>query len=631
MCGICGIIDYNTSPISEASLRAMTDALSHRGPDDSGTYIDNSAAPHAALGHRRLSIIDLSPHGHQPMPNEDKKIWIVLNGEIYNYEALREELKAKGHLFSSNTDTETVLHLYEELGEDCVNRLNGMFAFAIWDDRKKELFMARDRFGKKPLLYHYKNNTFSFSSEFASLLAGGLVPKEVNREAINYYLSFGYIPAPLTIYRDVFKLPPAHILILKGGNITVKRYWKLDYSKKIDIPEEDAAEEVTRLLKEAVKARLRSDVPLGAFLSGGVDSSITVALMSEVSGRRVKTFCIGFDDERYDETKYARIIAKKFNTEHSEFIVRPNALEILPLLVERYGEPYADSSCIPSYYVAREAKKHVTVVLNGDGGDEMFAGYERYEAMLISERYNALPPFIRSAIKRIISSLPSKRNERGFVRKVKRFSSALELPAAKRYLRWQSIFFDDMKESLYSKDFENSLHGKESADWLTPYIKTSKEIGMLDGILSADVNMYLPNDLLVKMDIVSMANSLEARSPFLDYRVAEFAASLPESYKIKNGVKKYILKKSMSPLVPRENLHRRKMGFGVPVGSWFRGEMKDFLRDNLLSSKSLGRGYFNPAAIKSIVALHEGFREDFSFQLWALLMLELWHKRFIDT
>ncbi len=408
MCGICGIIDYTGSDkVNAQAIQRMCVAMKHRGPDNEGTYI-NKNSPRVGLGHRRLSIIDLSSVGHQPMSNEAGSVYMIFNGEVYNFQDLRIELIKKGHIFKSNTDTETVIHLYEEYDEDCVKYLRGMFAFAIWDSEKQALFLARDRVGKKPLLYSHTNGVFSFASEFLALLESEQVKKQINYEAINCYLTFGYIPAPLTIYKEIFKLLPAHYLILKDNKITIKQYWQLDYSKKIDISEDEAAEEILRLLKEAVKIRLYSDVPLGAFLSGGIDSSTVVALMSQLSGKKVKTFSIGFEESDYNELKYARNIAKRFDTEHNEFIVKPKASEILPLLVERYGEPYADSSCIPTYYVSQQTRRYVTVALNGDGGDELFAGYERYQGMLLAEAFNRMPELFRKPFHCVFLTLFSK-------------------------------------------------------------------------------------------------------------------------------------------------------------------------------------------------------------------------------
>ncbi len=630
MCGICGAIDYNrNSAVNEELLNAMCAELRHRGPDGQGVFVDRGT-PLAGLGHRRLSIIDLSASGHQPMPNEDKTVWVVLNGEIYNYRELRPLLEEKGHRFRSNTDTEVLIHLYEEHGEKCLDFLRGMFAFAIWDARQRALFLARDRAGKKPLLYSHSGGVFCFASEFCAFLRSGLIKKEINYEAIHYYLTYGYIPAPLTIYKGVSKLPPAHKIILKENKLTLSRYWQLDYSRKSSINEGDAAGEILRLLKEATRIRLHSDVPLGAFLSGGIDSSTIVALMSECSGRKVKTFSIGFEEGGFSELKYANNIAERYGTEHREFIVKPVALEVLPLLVERYGEPYADSSCIPTYYVSRQTKEYVTVALNGDGGDESFAGYERYQGMVAAEAYKRLPRFFRTGLSRVLCRLPDSINPKNRLRNIRRFFEAANLPAQFRYLQWVGIFNNSARDSLYSENFKSKIAKNDPIDWLAPYLNNPKDLCLLDRLLMADVHTYLPNDLLVKVDIASMCNSLEARSPFLDHKIMEFAAGLPAGYKMRHLVKKYILKKSIKDLVPKENVYRRKMGFGVPVGEWLRGELKDFLNETLLSSASLNRGYFRPEAIKEMVREHAQARVDYTMQLWALLMLELWHIRFVD-
>lgn len=629
MCGICGIINYTGKPVQEDTIGAMCSQIRHRGPDDEGIYISNSRFS-VGLGHRRLSIIDLSTSGHQPMSNENESIWIVFNGEIYNFKDIRSALENKGHIFRSDTDTETIIHLYEEYGTDCVNKLRGMFAFAIWDEKKESLFMARDRLGKKPLLYYKDGNTFCFASEFTSLLASGLIKKEINPEAIDYYLTFGYIPAPLTVYKNVFKLLPAHTLILMNRDISLNPYWQLDYSKKINISIVEAEEEVLRLLKEAVRIRLYSDVPLGAFLSGGIDSSTVVAMMSEASNGRVKTFSIGFEEKDYSELRYARRIAERFNTEHNEFIVKPKALEILPLLVERYGEPYADSSCIPSYYVSRETRRYVTVALNGDGGDELFAGYERYQAMWASEVYQKVPLFIRGIISGTASLLPDSVNPKNRLRRFKRFLEGANLPLNQRYVRWVGIFNEDLKKNLYSDDFSKAVSTVDSRRFIGRFLSDSNGLSLTDTLLYTDTMTYLPNDLLVKMDLASMANSLEARSPFLDHKLIEFVARLPSEYKLNGFVKKYILKKITSGMIPQENIYRRKMGFGVPVGEWFRNELKGLLYQTILSSSFLKSGYFKQDTVKNIVEQHISKQRDYSFQIWALLMLELWHKRFMD-
>jgi len=628
MCGICGILDYKEASIKEDMLLRMSGAMNHRGPDGGGVFIDNpNISPHVGLGHRRLKIIDLSEAGHQPMSNEDGTVWIVFNGEIYNFKELRADLEKMSHRFKSNTDTECIIHLYEEYGEDCVKYLRGMFAFAIWDGRRKILMLSRDRVGKKPLLYYHKHNRLCFASEFCALLASGYIDKEINSEAVDYYLTFGYIPAPLTIYSGVFKLPPAHTLIVKDNKLTIKKYWELDYKNKIRISEQEAADEVLKMLREAVKIRLYSDVPLGAFLSGGIDSSTVVALMSQLSANKVKTFSIGFEDGDYNELAYAKNIAQRFGTEHSEFIVKPKALEILPLLVERYGEPYADSSCIPTYYVSQQTRQHVTVALNGDGGDEVFAGYERYQAMIAAER---IPGMAKNIFAGLAEILPDSTNPKNRIRRLKRFLNGAALPFESRYIKWIGIFDNCLKEALYSQDFKKIIFGNDVSGLIRPFLSVSRGISTIDSLLLTDTMTYLPYDLLVKVDITSMANSLEARSPFLDHTLMEFVARLPSEYKMKNFVKKNILKKAIKGLVPKENIHRRKMGFGMPVGSWFRGELMDFLSETLLSKKSFSRGYFRPEAVSAMVDAHREMKADYSSQLWALLCLELWHQKFMS-
>lgn len=627
MCGICGIVDYG-AVVNENVIGRMCAAMKHRGPDGEGAYINKGAF--VGLGHRRLKIIDLSESGHQPMANENGSIWITFNGEIYNYRDLRIGLEGKGHKFKSSTDTETIIHLYEEYGEDCLKYLRGMFAFAIWDEKEQLLLIARDRVGKKPLLYHKNENKFCFASEFESLLSSNLIKKEIDSKAINYYLSFGYIPAPFTIYKDVFKLPPAHFLLLKNAKLILKQYWQLDYSKKINISEIDAADETRRLLSEATKIRLHSDVPLGAFLSGGIDSSVVVGLMSQTSSQRVKTFSVGFEDDDYNELNYARVIAKRFDTEHHEFIVKPKALEILPLLVERYGEPYADSSCIPTFYVAKETKQFVTVALNGDGGDELFAGYERYQAMLGSDIYRGMPVIIRGLLSKLIAKLPDSVNPKNKLRRIKRLFGAIDLPKEERYLRWIGIVDQPLKKYLYSEDFTRLTYGYSELKFIEPFLNSKNSLSLIDSLLYTDTMTYLPNDLLVKVDITSMANSLEARSPFLDQEVMEFVAGLPSNYKLRIFNKKHILKKAVKGLIPQEILRRKKMGFGVPIGKWFRTDLKVLLHDTLLSQDSLSRGYFDPAAVRFMVEQHISAKKDYAFILWALLVLELWHKRFMD-
>src|SRR5712671_344123 len=436
MCGITGIVRSDGAQIDRELLARMNDAIRHRGPDDDGFYFGDGVG----LAMRRLAIIDLKS-GQQPIPNSDRTAWIVFNGEIYNYRELRGQIEARGHQFYTDSDTEAIVHAYDQYGADCPKYLRGMFAFAIWDERAKSLFLARDRVGKKPLLYAQLNGQLVFGSEFMALLQHPNVSRDVNYEAIHHYLSFICVPAPLTAYQAIRKLEPGHSLLWKNGEIKLERYWQLDFSHKISISEAEAGERVVDLLRDAVRVRLMSEVPLGAFLSGGIDSSAIVALMAQESSEKVKTFSIGFEEQDFSELHHARRVAEHVGAEHHEFIVRPDALEVLPLLVEHYGEPYADSSAVPTYYVARETRKHVTVALNGDGGDESFAGYERYAAMRLAEKYRRLPSVLRDTLLRqVIERMPSSETKRSRVRDVKRFVQAASLPKVERYLRWVSVF-----------------------------------------------------------------------------------------------------------------------------------------------------------------------------------------------
>jgi asparagine synthase (glutamine-hydrolysing) len=627
MCGIVGFVNADASPANRSLLERMNAAIRHRGPDEDGYLCDGGVA----LAMQRLAIIDLAG-GQQPIHNADRTKWIVFNGEIYNYRDLRKDLESRGHQLFTNSDTEAILRLYEDFGADCVQHLRGMFAFAIWDSVDRSLFIARDRVGKKPLLYsHRPNGDLVFGSEFTALLEHPAVSREIDHQAIDAYLSFTCVPAPMTAYKEIRKLEPGHWLRWKNGEIETKRYWRPDFSKKIDISEEEAIQETTRLLRESTSLRMISEVPLGAFLSGGVDSSVVVALMAQESSTPVKTFSIGFDDEEYSELKYARIVADHVGAEHHEFVVKPDALEILPTLVEHYGEPYADSSAVPTYYVARETRKHVTVALNGDGGDESFAGYERYVAMRMAESYRKIPGFLRKPFLEFpVSLLPTSEVRRSRVRDAQRFFRSASKPRVERYLQLNSAFDRAAKSELYTRDFAAELNGHDAADVLGKWFKTANGSGIVDTTMMVDQMTYLPNDLLVKVDIASMANSLEARSPFLDHNVIEFAAKLPESLKLNGTDTKSFLKKVAARLVPREVIYRRKMGFGVPVGKWFRAEMKDFVREVLLSEKSLNRGVVRPEAIRRYVDEHTEARQDHSFRLWTLLMLELWFQRFID-
>ena len=627
MCGIAGLVDFDGRHAPESLVRAMCTAMCHRGPDDEGVMAipaqPASNEPQAILGNRRLSIIDVAG-GHQPIGNEDGTIWVVQNGEIYNFQELRARLEASGHKFATHSDTEILVHLYEDLGDDFVRELDGMFALALWDNRRKRLLLARDRFGKKPLLYAEAGGRLWFGSEFQALLADPAIRRDIDYDALDEYLSFMSIPAPLTIYQQIRKLPPASVLVRDATGIRISRYWSLQYLPKLEIDEHAAADEVRRLLTEAVRKRLISEVPLGAFLSGGVDSSAVVAIMAGLIGDRVKTFAIGFDDPRFNELPHARRIAEKYGCDHHEFEVKPRAIEIVPTLVKHYGEPYADSSAIPSFYLARLTRQHVTVALNGDGGDESFGGYGWHLGSRLAERWQAVPSPLRAMAEGLASGLaPLSSNRRSPISRMARFMSAASHPRAARYRNWLSVFTPDLKAEIYASPHRHP-------DALEGIFAAAPSLDAVDAMVRADIEWYLPTDLLVKMDIATMANSLEARSPFLDWKLAEFAARLPSTFKVKGNTSKYILKKAVASLVPGGNMHRPKQGFAVPVGPWFRGELKEFFADHVLGARFHERGLFKPAAVQRLFDDHQRGAGDYAHHLWTLLMLELWFREFID-
>src|SRR6266498_4450352 len=599
MCGIAGIVRNDRSDVDQALLARMCAAIRHRGPDDDGFYVNGPVG----LGMRRLAIIDLES-GQQPIHNQDRTAWIVFNGEIYNYRELRAQLEKLGHKFYTNSDTEAIIHAYDRYGANCPKHLRGMFAFAIWDERTQELFLARDRVGKKPVLYAQVNGQFIFGSEFSALLQHPDIGKEIDAEALHHYLSFMCVPAPLTAYRAIRKLEPGHSLRYSKGEIKIERYWQPDFSKKVDISEEEAGERAIEILRDAVRVRLMSEVPLGAFLSGGIDSSAVVALMAQESSEKVKTFSIGFEEQDFSELHHARRLAEHVGADHHEFIVRPDAMEVLPTLVEHYGEPFADSSAIPSYYVSKETRAYVTVALNGDGGDECFAGYERYAGMSIARKYAALPGALRNGlIGNVVNAIPGF-DVRPKLRKAKRFVTAASMAPVECYLRWVSAFDEEMKLNLYSERFRHETANFRTAGILEPWFAKANGSGIVDAALLTDTMTYLPNDLLVKMDIASMTVSLEARSPFLDHHLMEFAATLPEKLKLRRMTTKYLLKRVLKSLVPEENLTRKKMGFGVPIGHWFRGTMQPFLRETLLSDQALSRGLFKQDKVQGLIDQH---------------------------
>ncbi len=626
VCGIAGRINFRSgAPVDPEQVHQMCRLLGHRGPDGEGVHIDGPVG----LGHRRLAIIDLSAAAAQPMASADHTLWITYNGEIYNFQQLRIDLVRRGHRFRTQSDTEVILAAYREYGVECLAQLRGMFAFAIWDVRARTLFLARDRLGKKPLYYRLDSDGIAFASEPKAFLAEPGFQPRPHLEAISHYLTYQYVPTPLSAFESVHRLPPAHYLVVKDGQILQRRYWRLRYGRKRYLTEGEASEELLRLLRESVRLRLISDVPLGVFLSGGIDSSAVVALMAEHSALPVKTFSIGFEEKEYDEVAYARLVAQRYGTEHREFVVRPQAVEILPTIVWHYNEPFADSSAIPTYYLAALTRQYVTVGLNGDAGDENFAGYDRYVANVLAARSDWLPRPLRRSLAAVARVLPVSTPRTPFSR-AKRFLEALGQSRERRYGHWIFHFSPAQKRELCTPEFLEAAGRKDSVDLLLEAYRASDAPDFIDATLDVDVRTYLPDDLLVKVDIATMAHGLEGRSPLLDHAVMEFAASLPSHMKLRGGVKKYIFKRAVQHLVPPEILERPKMGFGVPLDHWFRQDLREMAYDILLSPRAIERGYFRPSVTRRLLDEHTRGRRAWHYQLWNLLMLELWHRMFID-
>ncbi len=614
----------------------MTRVLGHRGPDDEGTYtadfraMRNAGAGGVALGHRRLSIIDIAG-GHQPMANEDESVWVVFNGEIYNYRQLRQRLEGAGHKFRTAGDTETIVHLYEDEGPRCLQSLDGMFALAIWDPRSRQLLLARDRLGQKPLVYREEPGRLLFASELKSLLQVPDAARELDPQALDEYLTYQYVPHPRTIIRGIAKLPPAHYAIYRDGRLTLHRYWQPDANIEENRPAGEYADQLRELLTSSVEKRLESEVPLGAFLSGGVDSTIVVGLMKRLGADPPRTFSIGFPVPEYDETRYARLVSERLGTVHEEFRVEPDAVGILEKLVWHYDEPFADSSAVPTWYVSELTRRHVTVALTGDGGDELFAGYPRYRAVWLAGWFDRLPgPMRRILAARLWQKLPTSSRQKSRVRQLKRFLEALAYSPQRRYLDWISIFNEQRRAELYTDQFLNRLPDADPLEFLSAAFSRSAGRDRVTSTSLTDLVTYLPCDLMTKVDTASMAHGLECRQPFLDHRVVELAMRMPLRLKFRRGRGKRILMETFSDLLPRAIRRRQKMGFGVPLDWWFRNELRDFARDVLLDSKTLGRGLFHPEAVARLLDDHQSGRFDHSYRLWSLLVLELWQRQWLD-
>jgi asparagine synthase (glutamine-hydrolysing) len=627
MCGISGKLYFDKNrPVTKQELRRMAKTLVHRGPDGEGIGVDRNVG----LAHRRLAIIDLRPEAGQPMSNEDGSVWLTFNGEIYNFRELRKDLEALGHTFRTDSDTEVIVHAYEEYGRDCLRRLRGMFAFAIWDAHTRTLFLARDRVGKKPLFYFVDHDRFLFASEIKAILTDRSIPIEPDPVAIDHYLALGYIPPPLTAFQGIQKLPPAHWLEVRDGQLKIGRYWKLRYTPKRKISWQDAIAELQWHMAEAVRLRLVSDVPLGVFLSGGTDSSAVVAYMAQAMDRPVKTFSVGFEDAAFDERPYARLVAEHYGTDHTELVVKASVADILPRLVWHYDEPFGDPSAVPSYAIAELTRRYVTVALNGDGGDESFAGYDRYVPNRRSRYGDVLPLGMRRKVAALIRRLPETWRHRQPLLKVSTIADALAQIPEHRYTRWFGQFTLDQRQQLYTEDFRKTVTKSDPEALFVEAFGQSDAEDWTDATLDTDINLYLPGDLLVKMDRASMAHSLEARSPFLDHVLMEFVASLPPTLKLVGSEKKRILKKALRGMLPDAILDRPKRGFEPPLANWFRADLQGVIHDILLSPCALQRGYFRPESVAAVWEEHCSGREDRSLHLWELLMLELWHRTFID-
>jgi asparagine synthase (glutamine-hydrolysing) len=629
MCGIAGQVRIDGRPVDPSLLERMCEAQAHRGPDSVGVHLDASAG----LGVQRLRVIDLDT-GDQPIYNEDGSIAVVLNGEIYNYRELRERLRRRGHRFSTNGDTEVIAHLFEDSGPRCVHELHGMFAFAVWDSRRRRLFLARDRVGKKPLLYSHRPDALSFASEMRGLLQDPEVPREVDYAALDCYLTYEYLPAPLSAFRSVSKLPPGCHLTYECGRASIERYWRLSYDG--DPPNGDPAEleeELRERIRSAVRRRLVSDVPIGALLSGGIDSSTVVAAMAEASSGPVKTFSIGFDEASFNELPNARLVARRFETDHHEMVVRPDAVSIVPRVVRHHGEPFADSSSVPSFLVSELARRDVTVALNGDGGDEGFAGYDRYVRALRLNRLSALLPSpLRRAMRVVAERGAEPLHARPLLSRARRLAHALALAPRDRYGLEMSLFAAPDRERLYSSEFAELIREAATPRVIEDAWDQASGDSPVDVMLEVDVNTYLPGDLLTKMDIASMAHSLEARSPFLDHELMEFAASLPGALKLRGAERKVVLRRALRGWIPDQILDGPKRGFALPmVGGWFRDQLRDYIVEMLTDSRALSRGYFRQPVLRGLLDRHLSGREDNGRQLWALMMFEAWHREFVDS
>ena len=628
MCGICGIYNFPQNPgppVDKALVERMCKKIAHRGPDDSGVFVGGSIG----LGNRRLSIIDLSK-GHQPIFNEDGSAVIVYNGEVYNFAEIRKNLKERGHVFTTDTDTEVILHAYEEYGIECVQHFNGMFAFAIWDDKKRRLFLARDRLGIKPLFYSAQNGSITFGSEIKCILESNKIDRRINFQALDYYFSLGYIPAPHTIFKGIQKLHPGHFMTCDKNGINIRRYWDVEFNRKKNRREEDLYAEFIELLRKSIKLRLISDVPLGAFLSGGTDSSLIVAIMSEVADIAPRTFSIGFDDALCDESPYSTLVAHTFQTVHQNYIVKADVRDVLDHIVESFDEPFADDGAIPCYHVCRETRREVKVALSGLGGDELFGGYPRYVGFELGGYLDKLPFLKNRFLKKLVKLIPEPGNGGYNIDRAKRFFEGLPLESDERYLSFLSLLDAQERQNLYSEQVRNQIDFEKNSFEITGYLRYAKAHLSLDRIFYMDHHTYLPDDILALTDRISMWHSLEVRVPFLDHNLVEFAASLPPETKIRRLVMKYFLKRAAKGILPSTILKKRKQGFVGPLPLWLMRDLKDYTME-VLSEHNLKRhGLFNYEMIKQVLVEHMSRKRKHDTLIWALLVFERWHQQYMD-
>lgn len=625
MCGICGIAGgFDNKKIYKNTMAEMLKLLRHRGPDDEGIFKDKDII----FGARRLSIIDLG-NGHQPMSNEDQTLWIVFNGEIYNFLELRELLQKKGHIFKSRTDTEVILHLYEEEGSDCVKRLKGMFAFSLWDKKNTRVILARDRFGIKPLYYTLINNILVFASELKSILAFPGLKREIDPLALDSYLSLEYIPSPRSIFKNIYKLPPANILIYKNGDIDIKRYWSLESKNRTGPKDEsDVKQALFSLLKESIRSHSISDVPLGVYLSGGIDSSSIIAISKDVFGRALRSFSIGFEEDSFDESRYSKQVSRLFNTEHKHRVFNSDdVISTLPEISRMLDEPLADSSIFPTYILSRFSRQDITVALSGDGGDEIFAGYPTYQAHAFIKYYQRLPLFIRKKIiERLINRMPVDYRNFSLDFVAKRFiSGADSKESLSRHMIWMSAFTELDKKYLYSGWLKEQVREKEDSDFLCP----DKETDEITAVQKLDIESYLKDDLLVKIDRASMMNSQEVRVPYLDHELVEFVFNLPAHLRLNRFRTKYLLKETMKDYLPKRIIKRRKKGFGMPIAFWIKNQLKEYILDMLNEDRVKKEGLFDYKYIKKILNEHLENKTDNRKKIWTLFMFELWHNHYM--